>query len=68
MAFESVSALDKLEAFASHNGADFYRVPRNTEKVTLVKKPWMVPNEYNFGDTIVVPFYAGEEIPWTVEM
>lgn len=68
IAFESVGALDKLEAFASHNGADFYRVPRNTEKVTLVKKPWTVPTEYNFGDTTVVPFYAGEEIPWSVEM
>jgi dihydroorotase len=68
MAFESVGALDKLEAFASHNGADFYRVPRNAEKVTLVKKPWTVPTEYKFGDTTVVPFYAGEEIPWSMEM
>jgi dihydroorotase len=66
MAFESVDALDKLEAFASHNGADFYRVPRNTETVTLEKKAWKVPDEYKFGDTTVVPFYAGEEIPWSV--
>ena len=66
MAFESVDALDKLEAFASHNGADFYRVPRNTETVTLEKKAWNVPDEYKFGDTTVVPFYAGEEIPWSV--
>lgn len=66
MAFESVDALDKLEAFTSHNGADFYRVPRNTETVTLEKKAWKVPDEYKFGDTTVVPFYAGEEIPWSV--
>ena len=67
MAFESVNALDKLEAFASHNGADFYRLPRNTETVTLEKKAWKVPEEYKFGDATVVPFYAGEEIPWSVK-
>jgi len=66
MAFESVGALDKLEGFASHNGADFYRLPRNTETVTLEKKAWKVPDEYKFGDSVVVPFYAGEEVPWTV--
>ena len=55
MAFESVNALDKLEAFASHNGADFYRLPRNTETVTLEKKAWKVPEEYKFGDATVVP-------------
>jgi len=64
MAFESVSALDKLEAFASHHGADFYGVPRNTGTVTLEKKSWTVPTEYKFGDSVVIPFFAGESIPW----
>ena len=63
-AFESVNALDKLEAFASHNGADFYGVPRNIGTVTLEKKSWTVPTEYKFGDSVVVPFYAGEDIEW----
>jgi dihydroorotase len=67
MAFESVNALDQLEAFASHNGPDFYRLPRNTETVTLQKKAWKVPDEYKFGDSVVVPFYAGEEIPWSMK-
>ena len=36
-AFESAGALDRLEAFASEHGADFYRLPRNTGRLTLVK-------------------------------
>src|SRR6201996_664251 len=36
-AFESIGAMAKLEGFASHYGADFYGLPRNTEKITLIK-------------------------------
>ena len=66
MAFESVDALDKLEAFASHNGADFYRVPRNTETVTLEKKAWDVPKTYTFGGSTVTPLRGGEQIQWSI--
>lgn len=38
--FEQAGALDKLEAFASFHGPDFYGLPRNQEQVTLVKQPW----------------------------
>ena len=49
-AFEAAGALDRLEGFASHFGADFYGLPRNGDKVTLAREPWTVPAEYPFGD------------------
>ena len=63
-AFESVDALDKLEAFASFHGADFYQLPRNTEKITLTKKTWRIPDELPFPDSGLVPLRAGEEMTW----
>ncbi|MBB5020058.1 dihydroorotase [Chitinivorax tropicus] len=63
-AFESVDALDKLEAFASFNGADFYELPRHTDTITLARESWTVPAEYQFGDSTVVPLRAGEIISW----
>jgi len=65
MAFDSVGKLDKLEAFASHNGADFYRMPRNSGTITLKREEWEVPETYEFGGDVVVPFFAGEKIPWS---
>lgn len=65
-AFEAASALDKLEAFASHHGADFYGLPRNAGKVTLERRPWKVPASYAFGDETVVPLRAGQSIGWRV--
>jgi dihydroorotase len=62
--FETVGALDRLEAFASYHGADFYRLPRNTGKVTLVREPWTVPHELEFGDDVLVPMRAGETLAW----
>lgn len=66
MAFEQAGALDKLEGFASHFGADFYALPHNTACVTLEKNPQRVPNEIPFGDETLVPFFAGETLPWTL--
>jgi dihydroorotase len=63
-AFESAGALDKLEAFASHYGADFYGMPRNRGKVKLLKSEWEVPAEYPFGAQTVVPMRAGQTIGW----
>lgn len=62
--FEQNHALDKLEAFASFYGADFYGLPRNTEKITLVKKDWTVPSHYPFGDDTIIPLHAGETETW----
>jgi dihydroorotase len=66
-AFESVGAIDRLEGFASHFGADFYGLPRNTDRIMLVKEPLMIPKELPFGDDVVVPFRAGETVAWQVK-
>ena len=63
-AFEAANALDKLEAFASFYGADFYGLPRNSEKITLVKQSWTVPNELALGNESLVPLRAGQQIHW----
>lgn len=64
-AFEQAGALDKLEGFASHFGADFYGLPRNTESITLVKESWDVPASQPYaGGDVLVPLRAGETIGW----
>jgi len=63
-AFEQAQALDKLEGFASFYGADFYRLPRHTESVTLEKRTWQMPALFAFGDDKVVPLRAGTKIFW----
>ncbi|MEO1508029.1 MAG: dihydroorotase [Cyanobacteria bacterium J06633_23] len=63
-AFESVDALDKLEAFASFYGPDFYRLPRNSEQITLNKTTWRIPDNVPFPEVGLVPLRAGEEITW----
>ncbi|PSN19489.1 dihydroorotase [filamentous cyanobacterium CCP5] len=65
-AFESVGALEKLEAFASFYGPDFYQLPRNREQITLTKTPWRVPEQLPFGESTLVPLRAGEELLWQV--
>lgn len=66
--FDELNALDKFEGFASHYGADFYGLPRNTGTVTLVKEPWQVPNEIILADNNpIVPFFAGETVQWKVK-
>ena len=63
--FEQAGALDKLEAFASFNGPDWYGLPRNSGTVTLVKENWTVPADYPYitGESIV-PLCAGETLSW----
>ena len=63
-AFEEAGALDKLEGFASHFGADFYELPRNQDTITLLRKEWKVPQTLRFGGEELVPLRAGETIPW----
>ncbi len=60
--FERAQALDKLEAFASFHGADFYGLPRNETQISLERTAWTVPEAYAFGDGTVVPFRAGESV------
>ncbi len=63
-AFEAAGALDKLEAFASFNGPDFYKLPRNQGTVTLKRVEWKAPEEYRFGAETLVPLRAGEALNW----
>jgi len=63
-AFDAVGRLDRLQAFASERGADFYGLPRNRDTITLDRKEWTPPASYRFGDDELVPFRAGETIRW----
>jgi len=63
-AFEAMGALDKFEAFASFNGADFYGLPRNTGHVTLRKQAWTLPESVAFGDAQLKPLRGGEALAW----
>jgi dihydroorotase len=67
-AFEAVNALDKFEAFASFNGPDFYRMPRNQGRVTLLRIPSVVPERVPYVDASgLVPLRAGETLGWTFQ-
>ena len=65
-AFEQAGALDRLEPFASHFGADFYGLPRNQGKVTLQRIPWQVPEALTEGIELV-PLRAGETVAWRLK-
>jgi dihydroorotase len=65
-AFESAGRLDRLEPFASHFGADFYRLPRHDEAITLIKESWVPPESYDFGTGTLVPYRAGEPVAWRI--
>jgi len=67
-AFDSVGRLDKLEGFASHFGADFYRLPRHQEVITLTKEPWVPPVSYEFGNGALVPYRSGESVAWRLNV
>lgn len=61
--FDSEGVLESLEPFVSRRGADFYRLPRNEDFITLVKDEWTVPEAYgNF-----VPLHAGKPLAWRME-
>ena len=63
-AFEAAGALDKLEGFASHHGADFYGLPRNAGTVTLRREAWSVPTAVPFGEAELKPLRGGETLAW----
>ena len=65
-AFEQANALNKLEAFASFHGPDFYGLSRNSDTITLRKKPWIAPAELMLGTTPLSPLRGGEQIQWSV--
>lgn len=63
-AFEAAGALDRLESFASFQGADFYGLPRNTGTVTLRRETWRLPDSLPFGEAVLKPLRAGESLAW----
>jgi dihydroorotase len=63
-AFDAAGALDRLEGFASFHGPDFYRLPRNTGTITLVRDTVAVADELAFGDSRLVPMRAGGSVAW----
>jgi dihydroorotase len=63
-AFEQAGRLERLEAFASERGADFYKLPRNTERVTIERAAWSPPSSYPLAEDELVPFRAGEAVAW----
>ena len=66
-AFDQVGALDRLEAFASHFGADFYGLPRNQAQVRLVRRPMQVPDALPFCAETITPLMAGQTLDWSME-
>jgi dihydroorotase len=58
--FEEEDALDRFEAFASANGANFYGLPLNDRTVTLERSGCSVPQTVSG----LVPFHAGETVNW----
>ncbi len=65
-AFEAAGALDKLEAFASFHGPDFYGLPRNRGTVTLKREPHVLPETLPFGETLIKPLRGGETLDWSL--
>jgi dihydroorotase len=64
--FEAAGALHRLQGFASEFGADFYGLPRNDEKITLLRDPWPVPQSLAFANEELIPLRAGGEINWRI--
>jgi dihydroorotase len=65
--FDAEGMLPRLQGFASEHGADFYRLPRNQDHITLVREPWSPPDSYPFDDGRLVPLRAGEPIAWRLQ-
>ncbi|MCG6890855.1 MAG: dihydroorotase [Gammaproteobacteria bacterium] len=67
-AFEQCGDFSHLESFMSRNGADFYRLPYNTERVVLERSPWVVPDTLPYPESSLIPFMAGETLTWKLSL
>ena len=65
--FEKHNCLDKLNAFVSTNAKKIYNLDLPNKTIKLVKKDFIVPSIYEYKNENVVPMYAGETIPWSIE-
>lgn len=66
--FEQAEALDKLEAFASKHGADFYSLPYNSETILLTRDPWELPATIPYDGSQLVPLGAGTTLNWRLSV
>jgi len=66
-AFDDAGALDQLEGFASFHGPDFYGLPRNTGRISLVRQAWTLPETLPFGDADIKPLCGGETLAWRMQ-
>jgi len=66
-AFEAAGALERLEAFASFHGADFYRLPRNSAQISLRRERWQVQASLPLGEDELVPLRSGELLHWRLQ-
>lgn len=62
--FAKHNQLDKLEAFVSFYGADYYGLKRNTETISLIKKQHTIPEQYKYQNGAIVPFWSGMDLSW----
>ncbi|WP_426701842.1 dihydroorotase [Rhodanobacter sp. Col0626] len=65
-AFDQAGRLDRLEAFASFHGPDFYRLPRNTDRIAIERTSWIVPDAYPLAGSTCKPMRAGESVAWSI--
>jgi dihydroorotase len=65
--FDQAGALDKLPDFASRFGAEFYRLPQNTQTITLIKQAHTVPESLPYLDGSIVPLCAGQTLPFSLK-
>ena len=63
-AFDAVGSIERLEAFASFHGPDFYGLPRNTGSITLQRGSWTLPEQVPMGEAALKPLRGGEAIGW----
>ena len=63
-AFEAAGALERLEGFASFHGPDFYGLRRNTDRITLRRESWTLPESLPFGEAQLKPLRGGETLAW----
>jgi len=62
--FAAAGRLDRLDGFASRHGAQFYGLPLNEGTITLVREPCPIPPVIEAGESRLIPFRAGESLPW----
>lgn len=64
--FDEHNKLDNLQAFVSDNALRIYGITPLKKEIKLIKKDFLVPENYSKKDEIVVPMYAGETIKWSL--